>query len=496
MNQDWLLLLPILLPILSGICLLWVKPDEKGKLLPIAVVATLALNLIVLLPILLGGDRMLPLFTLSDDLPIFLRLDTAGRFFSGLIALVWAVAGCYSFEYMAHERYLIRYYAFYLMTLGVLMGLSFAGSVITFYMFYESMTLLSVPLVMHTKKREAVAGGIKYLIYSVVGASLALLGVFLIAPYARDFSFAQGGALDAAKAAGHESVILWGSLLMLLGFGAKAGMFPLHGWLPTAHPAAPSPASAVLSGVITKAGVLGILRVIYQFVGTDLLRGSWVQVMLMSLSLFTVLMGSMLAFQEQLLKKRLAWSTVSQVSYVVFGLSAMHPVALFGALLHVVAHSLIKDTLFMGAGAIICKTGKTRVDELRGIGKQMPVTMWCFTIASLGLIGIPPCLGFVSKWYLAEGALGMTGVPAFFNWHAPAVLLISALLTAGYLLPISIRGFLPGRDANNQLLWFEKAEPTYVMLLPLLCLTVLSVLCGLFPQVLEPIVNAVGSLLM
>lgn len=117
MNQDWLLLLPILLPILSGICLLWVKPDEKGKLLPIAVVATLALNLIVLLPILLGGDRMLPLFTLSDDLPIFLRLDTAGRFFSGLIALVWAVAGCYSFEYMAHERYLIRYYAFYLMTL-------------------------------------------------------------------------------------------------------------------------------------------------------------------------------------------------------------------------------------------------------------------------------------------------------------------------------------------------------------------------------------------
>lgn len=159
---------------------------------------------------------------------------------------------------------------------------------------------------------------------------------------------------------------------MLLGFGAKAGLYPLHGWLPTAHPAAPSPASAVLSGVITKAGVLGLLRVIYCFLGAQNLRGTWVQTVLMALSLLTVFIGSLLAYREHHLKKRLAWSTVSQVSYVVFGLSTLHPLGLLGAMLHVVCHSLVKDVLFMGAGAVILKTGETQVDALRGIGKRMP----------------------------------------------------------------------------------------------------------------------------
>lgn len=480
--SSWYLLVPVLLPILMGLALAFLPPFQERRSRNLCTLAVLVVNVLALLPILLSEDMTLTLFTLSDTLPVFLHTDTAGKIFSAVMCFVWACAGAYSFEYMAHEEHERRYYSFYLITLGVLMALCFSGSIITFYMFYEAMTLLTFPLVMHTGKKDAVAAGIKYLIYSVVGASLALLGVFLLSPYVSSFSFVPGGVLDAEKAVGHEGLILWTAFLMLLGFGTKAGMFPLHGWLPTAHPAAPSPASAVLSGIITKAGVLGILRLIYCYVGADFLRGTWVQTAFMSLTLFTVFMGSLLAYREGGLKKRLAYSSVSQVSYVLFGLSTMHPIGLVGALLHVVAHALIKDTLFMSAGAIICKTGKTQVSELEGIGKQMPAVMWCFTLASVGLVGIPPCLGFVSKWYLAQGALSMAGVAGFFGYLAPAVLLISALLTAGYLFPISIHGFFPGRTDDGQLKFFEKKEPSHVMLIPLILLTVLSVASGMFPS--------------
>ena len=367
-----------------------------------------------------------------------------------------------------------------------------SGSLVTFYMFYEAMTLLTMPLVMHSGSKEAVAAGIKYLIYSVVGASLVLLGIFAIAPYAQSLSFAPGGALDMAKVAGHEGFVLAIGGVMLLGFGAKAGLYPLHGWLPTAHPAAPSPASAVLSGVITKAGVLGLLRVIYCFLGAQNLRGTWVQTALMALSLLTVFIGSLLAYREHHLKKRLAWSTVSQVSYVVFGLSTLHPLGLLGAMLHVVCHSLVKDVLFMGAGAVILKTGETQVDALRGIGKRMPVTMWCFAIGSLGLIGIPPCLGFFSKWELAQGSLAMTGVASWLNWFGPVVLLLSALLTAGYLMPIVLRGFFPGKDAQVG----EKCEASASMLIPMLVLTVLSVVLGMFPSLLTDLLSPILTALL
>lgn len=494
--SSWYLLVPVLLPIVSGLAMALLPSFEERKSRNLCTLSVLVLNVAALLPILLGGDMTLTLFTLSDTLPVFLHSDTAGKIFAAVMCFVWACAGAYSFEYMAHEENERRYYSFYLITLGVLMALCFSGSIITFYMFYEAMTLLTFPLVMHTGKKDAVAAGLKYLIYSVLGASLVLLGVFLLSPYVSSFSFTPGGVLSLEKAAGHEGLILTASFLMLIGFGTKAGMFPLHGWLPTAHPAAPSPASAVLSGIITKAGVLGVVRLIYCFVGADYLRGTWVQTAFMSLTLFTVFMGSLLAFREGGLKKRLAYSSVSQVSYVLFGLSTMHPLGMAGALLHVVAHALIKDTLFMSAGAIICKTGKTRVSELEGIGKQMPVVMWCFTLASVGLVGIPPCLGFVSKWYLAQGALNMTGVAGFFSWLAPAVLLISALLTAGYLFPISIHGFFPGQEENGQRKFFEKKEPSHVMLIPLIILTTLSVVAGIFPTGMIELFQRLAETLM
>lgn len=496
MFNNWIFLPPILLPMLGGLLLALCKPLSEPRTRKYFTLGTLVLSLLALIPALFAGDQTLTLFTISDNLPMTLASDQAGRFFALVMALVWVTAGIYSFEYMAHEKHQTRYYAFYLTTLGVLMALCFAGSIVTYYMCYELMTLLTVPLVMHTMHKDAVAAGVKYLIYSVIGASLVLLGVFVLAPYVTGFGFAAKGVLAAEKVQGHEGVVLFCAFLMLLGFSAKGGLFPLHGWLPTAHPAAPAPASAVLSGIITKAGVLGVVRVIYYYIGADFLQGTWVQTAMLVLTLFTVFLGSLLAWQEKVLKKRLAFSSVSQVSYVLFGLCTMHPLGVVGALLHVVAHALIKDSLFMSAGAIIHQTGKTRVEEMRGIGKQMPVVMVCYTLVSLGLIGIPPCLGFVSKWYLAQGGLSMTGVASALTFIGPAILLISALLTAGYLLPLTINGFLPGRDEAGKLLSYEKCEPSLWMLLPLGLLTALSVVLGMFPtQLISFLTNLTATIL-
>lgn len=224
--------------------------------------------------------------------------------------------------------------------------------------------------------------------------------------------------------------------------------------------------------------MLGIVRVVYYIFGASFLRGSWVQSTWLVLTLLTVFMGSMLAYREPVLKKRLAYSTVSQLSYILFGLAVMDADALTGGILHVLCHGFIKAVLFLCAGGIIFKTGKTRVEELRGIGKEMPILMWCYTVAALGLIGIPPTGGFVSKWYLAVGSLS-GGIPVF-EWLGPAVLLVSALLTAGYLLPVTLKGFFPGADYNYEAL--EKKEPSPFMTVPVLIFTALSVLIGLFPN--------------
>ena len=245
----------------------------------------------------------------------------------------------------------------------------------------------------------------------------------------------------------------------------------------SAHPVAPAPASAVLSGIITKSGVLAIIRVIFYVAGADVIRGTWVQYTWMTLALLTVFMGSMMAYKEQVLKKRLAYSTVSQVSYILFGLSVLNTDGMVGALSHFVFHSVVKNCLFLVAGVIIYKTGRKTVKELKGIGKEMPVTMWCFTLVSITLVGIPPTSGFVSKWYLATGSLkDKMGV---YTWLGPVVLLLSAMLTAGYLLPISIQSFFPGEECKKT--GYQKREPNLLMLLPMLFFTAAAVLFGMFP---------------
>ena len=489
MWNNILLILPVVVPVLFGLLAGCVKSRSARNALT---GTSLIVNALLVLLAVLRGAQELTLWQLTDTVSIYFHVDGVSKLFALLISCMWLCVGFYSFDYMKSEENEGRFYLFYLISLGVLIGLSFSGNLVTMYMFYELMTLMTLPLVLHTMSKEAVAAGVKYLLYSVFGASLALLGIFFYARYGSTMAFTAGGVLTAESMADHENLMRWGTFAMIVGFGVKAGMFPMHGWLPTAHPVAPSPASAVLSGVITKAGVLGIIRVVYYLAGADFIRGTWVQAAWMTLALITVFMGSMLAYRERLLKKRLAYSTVSQVSYVLTGLSTLSPIGFVGALLHIVFHSVIKNGLFMSAGAIINKTGKTRVEELRGIGRQMPAVMWCFTLLSAGLIGVPPTCGFISKWYLAEGALSLTNTA--FNWIIPCVLLVSAVLTAGYLLSITIAAFFPGRDFDASAL--KKAEPGALMLAPLIALAALTLLLGMFPTALIGFFKSIAALVM
>lgn len=504
-----LILLSVFLPTVSGILLVvssfWehlkagtaTEKRKKGSLKRLHLYVGIILIFTALLALAAAwtGEREITLFYLMKDIPIYFKVDNLGRFFVTFVSIVWVLAGIYSFTYMKHEGEEKRFFGCYLLVYGILIALDFSGNLVTFYLFYELMTLASVPLVMHSGMRESIMAGLKYLFYSMCGAYMGLLGIFFLYRYCDTLSFVEGGSLNAALVSGNEKLLMIAVFSMLIGFGAKAGMFPLHAWLPTAHPVAPSPASAVLSGVIVKSGVLAMIRVVFYVAGAEFVRGTWIQTAWMILSLITVFMGSMLAYREKVFKKRLAYSTVSQVSYILFGLSLLQPQAMTGALLHTVFHAFIKCGLFLTAGIFIFCCGKNRVEELKGIGRKMPKTLWCFTFASLALIGIPPASGFVSKWHLAQGALGAP--VGILRYIGPAVLLVSALLTAGYLLPIVMNGFFPGTDFDEKKAGnAELKEAPAGMLIPLMILAGLSLLLGIFPSPLTEFVSRIAETLM
>ena len=477
MNTSLLLVVPVLLPLLSGLLIGFVRPLQESRFQRLFLNGILILNLIFVFMIVLRPDMSLVLFHLTERLPILFKVDDLARLFCAIAALIFLVVGLYCPIYIRHEGNDSRFYMFFLLVLGMIMGFGLSGNLMTLYLFFEVATLLSMPLVMHSMKKDSIAAAIKYLFYSIAGASLSLIGFFFVYYYGTTLEFTPGGVLDTQRLAGNESQMLFVTLLVIIGFGAKAGMFPLHAWLPVAHPAAPAPASALLSGLITKVGIFAVIRFVYYITGTDFISGTWVQITWISLALFTGLMGSLLAFGEPVLKRRLAYSTISQVGYIMFGLAILTAVGFVGAMLQVVFHAFAKNAAFLAAGVVILKTHKTEVADLRGIGKQMPATIWCFALAALSLIGIPPLAGFTGKWFVAAGSLAAdTG---FFTWLGPALLLFSALLATGYLLPIVLNGFFPGKSYDNSQ---GKNEPELSLLLPILAFAVAAVIFGIFPS--------------
>ena len=439
-----LIILSALFPVICGI-VLWqlnTKTGKDGHVLYGAVI--LITDALALLAAFFG--KPVTLLTLSPKVTISFSVDIVGKWFLIASLILYTCTLFYSFIYMKIQEREPTFLMFYFISLGALISVCFSANMVTIYFAFELTTLSTVPLVLHEQTKAAVAAGMKFLFYSIGGALLGLFGVFILYTYAgNDVSFAAGGVLDFAKTMDHHSVICFAAFIAVVGYGTKAGMFPMHGWLPTAHPIAPAPASALLSGIITKSGVLVVVRFIYFSIGTEILKGSWMQYAWTVLALISVLMGSMMAYLEHDFKRRLAYSSISQISYVMFGLALLTQAGLDGGLLQVMQHAPSKSCLFLCAGAFIYRFGIRDVRGLSGIGKKMPITLWCLTLAAMSLVGIPPMGGFTSKWYLVLASL--RSELGAFSVIGPIVLLISALLTAGYLFPIMINGFFPGKGS-------------------------------------------------
>ena len=295
MNGSVLLLLPMILPFIFGLIIGFQKEEKQRNIL---VFIAMAVEAALVWYLCSGEMQTFVLWRISDRLALVYKTDGLARFFACLISTIWLIAAVFSMEYMKHEHKPARFFMFYTFSLAALMSLCFSENMMTMYLSYEFMTILTAPLVIHTGTPEATRAGLKYLGYSFFGAGLGLMGFFFLNTYCRTTIFMPGGTLDMAMVAGHENLLLVVFFLMALGFGCKAGMFPLHAWLPTAHPVAPSPASAVLSGIITKGGIIAIIRVTYYLFGVDFLRGTWAQTALLVLSIVTIFMGSMLAYKR------------------------------------------------------------------------------------------------------------------------------------------------------------------------------------------------------
>ena len=381
----------ILLPAAMGLFCAFTGDGQRRLRRAVLLTGQIVLLLLALYAALSGRDYASPLWQITETITFSLRLDAVGILFCCLTAFCWLLTIPYAHVYMPHQGGEPRFYAFLFATEAAVMGAALAADFMTLYLFFELTTVLSAPLVLHGQDDGALLGGAKYLYYSVGGAFLALFGMAVLQQHCATLAFVKGGSLLPGH---HTPLVLAAVFCAIVGFGAKAGLYPLHNWLPSAHPAAPAPASALLSGIIAKCGVLAILRLLYFVVGPEAIRGTWVQTAALTLTALTIALGSYMGCLERGLKKRLAYSSISQISYVLLGLFLLTERGVMGGMLQLFFHALAKIAIFQAAGAVILLTGNTRIDQFRGLGRRMPLTMACFTVVSLSLVGIPPFGGF------------------------------------------------------------------------------------------------------
>lgn len=482
--KSFLILLPVIFPFVLSIVVAAAKFESKKR--NILCGTGIILNFILLIYVLSTfGQAEARLFEINEFLNIYFRIDKLGILFSLLVSVLWIFTSWYSMEYMKHEGKENRFFTFFTATLGVTMGIAFSGNLITLYVFYEFLTLITFPLVIHADSAEALKTGKKYLIYSFGGAALILFGMLILFSLTNNTNFVPYGIIKSASDSDMRLYLI-SYTAMFIGFGVKAALVPFHSWLPAAM-VAPTPVSALLHAVaVVKSGVFALVRMSYFIFGAEMIGSFHINGLLSVLIVISIIMGSFLALHQSNLKKRLAYSTISQLGYILLGLVMLDKEAFMGGLLHLVNHAVIKITLFFCVGAILYTTHKTDISQIRGIGKEMPITMGCFAVAAVSLIGIPPTNGFVSKWYLAQGGLNVG------KWIFPIILLLSALLTALYLLPVVTEAFF--RKGDNEAVVVKEAPMK--MLVPIVAITVIIVLLGFFPNIVITFIESIASELL
>lgn len=484
-----MIILVILIPIIAG-ALVPMLSFKKRWHMEVFLESAVILNSILVWYLLLHhSDSTFLLAHFTGDLSICFKVDGMSMVFAGLVSALWPFATLYAFEYMTKEEHEKIFFLFYTMTYGITLGIALSANLLTMYFFYELLTLVTVPLVMHTLTREAILASRKYLYYSLGGAAFAFIGLIMIIIYGTTTDFILGGVLDLTKIGGRTNVLLFVYVMAFLGFGVKAAVFPFNSWLPQAG-VAPTPVTALLHAVaVVKSGAFAIIRLTYYSFGVDFLKGTWAQTTVMLVVMFTIVYGCSRAVKETHLKRRLAYSTISNLSYILFGVTIMTPLGLVGALTHLIFHAVIKICSFFCAGAIIHQTEKQYVHELDGMGYRMPCVFGIFTVSALALMGVPGLAGFISKWNLASAAVDSGNRVAYFGI---ACLLLSALLTAIYMLTIVVRAFFPGKDFDDSSIK-EFKDPNWKMLLPLFVFVFFIIAFGLYSQPLTDFFRDVAA---
>ena len=444
-------------------------------------------------------DGVRAAFTLVDVLPadpggtglaIALDVEPLGLLFALVASGLWIVTSFYSIGYMRahHERDQTRFYACFALALFAVMGIAFARNFFTLFIFYEVLTFSTYPLVTHSRTEAARRSGRVYL-GILVGTSVAFLLLAMIWTWnlTGTLEFRPGGILAGSVEGGSAALLL---ALFVFGTG-KAALMPFHRWLPAAM-VAPTPVSALLHAVaVVKAGVFTVMKVSLYIFGTDFLAETQASVWLMWVAAATILLASLVAMTKDNLKARLAYSTVSQLAYIVLGAALANDLGILGGGMHIAMHAVGKITLFFCAGAIYVALHKTEISSMRGIGRRMPVTMTAFFIASVSIIGLPPCGGAWSKWYLALGTLEDS------RYVLLAVLLLSSLLNVAYLLPIPIRAFFndpeepedPDHDESGEAGGAGLKEAPLFCVVPLALTAVLCLVLFVFPGPLYELVR-------
>ena len=480
----------VFLPIAAGAAMLAVRfKTRRAREIAVEGV-TLLTSLLVLLCLLSGDGQAHTLFYLTKTVPIAFMLDGVGSVFTALVSFLWPLATLYAFEYMEHEGGEDHFFALYTITYGVTLGISMAANLMTLYVFYEFLTLSTLPLVMHGTRPEAIRAGHQYMMYSFFGAALAFIGVMLVTVFGNGGAFVMGGVLGEAFGAAHPFATQLGYLCMFVGFGVKAAVFPMHAWLPSAS-VAPTPVTALLHAVaVVKAGAFAIIRMTYFSVGAQLLRGTAAQAVAIALASITIVFGSTMAVREHHFKRRLAYSTVSNLSYIVLAASLMTAAGLAAGLSHMLFHALIKITLFYCAGAVLVKTGRTQVESLRGLHRAMPFICAVYTVGALALMGTPGLPGFVSKWLIGSAAIERGQV---MGYVALAALLISAVLTAIYLMSVAFSMYFRPLEEGGGVSAGVRCDPSWKMKLPLLVLIAAILLCGLFSNPIVERLTAIAA---
>ena len=428
---------PLLAPLVSFACAAIVfssgANEARRSFWSLAAAGVKLLLVLSMLPGTLGGTvYVFEVLTFTPGVSLGLRADAYGMFFALVSSTLWLVSAIYAIGYMRGERQLVRFFGFFALCVSTTVGIAFAENLLTLFLFFELLTLCTYPLVVHAETPQALRAGRIYLVYTLVGGALVLVGSVMTFDLAGSLSLAHAGILPAdAPAASLIAVFA----TLVAGFGVKAAIMPLHGWLPRAM-VAPTPVSALLHAVaVVKVGAFGVTRVIYNVFGAELLHDLGYASYLAGLAAFTILAASVVALFQDHLKRRLAYSTISQMSYILLAASLLSPLAAFAAVVHIANQAFAKITMFFAAGAIERVTGRTHVHQFSGLAAVMPWTMAAFTVAAMSFVGVPFLAGFVTKWYLLLGALDVGA------WWFVVVMLSSSVLNAAYWVPIVHRAY-------------------------------------------------------